>query len=159
MQIDIDTFDIDITRLDEEWLMQPRMAHEVIDKYRASQAQLRRAKALFAKKEASVRLHIRRNPEKYELPVKTTEKMIDEVLQQQKRFQEAQADFFKAQDNVDRLHVNVESMETRKKALEHLVRLHGQDYFATPKITVGAEDKIKERMVRAKVKVKRKRDV
>ena len=152
-------FNIDITRLDDEWLTQPGKAHDAIERYRIAGKKLREGKAEFEKITAGIRLNIRQCPSDYDLPAKITEKMVDEALLIAPKFQKAQAKYFILQDKSDRRKNVVQVMDDRKKALENLVRLHGQDYFSTPRVDSGYQstvDDMKQRAMSGKTKRKKK---
>lgn len=151
MIVDIETLDIDITRLDKEWLEHPKMAHKAIDSFRILNDKLRKGKARLTKVEAEASLRIRRNPEKYGLD-KTTDSVIKAAVQVDKKFVETQARFLDLQNRTEKARVTVDFMDIRRKALEYLVRLHGQDYFASPRVTQYDEDGIKERIVRDRIR-------
>jgi len=141
---------IDPDRLDIEWLGQPLKLYEYSVLLAEAKLDLDNAKNTFDVLEAELELEIRSNPEKYSL-VKETEKEITLVLRNQVPYQNAQRMLAKKKHAVDILWAAVNALDHRKKALESLVSLHGQQYFAAPRAKgAGREvmDKEAKRAVR-----------
>lgn len=151
---------IDDSALDVEWLRQP----ELMMKYSKLEAQAQQAyenaKVSYDITKAEIDRDIRDNPEEYDLP-KTTESAItaavrttDEYKQAKKKLNEAQYQWNMAQGAVRALY-------GKKDALENLVRLHGQQYFAGPSVPrdLSKEWEQKQKTINSnkKVKIKRKR--
>jgi predicted nucleic acid-binding Zn-ribbon protein len=64
---------------------------------------------------------------------KPTEAAIASMVLQSKEYQDANEEFMQAKLEADLLQAAVSAMDQRKSALENLVRLHSQQYFAGPK--------------------------
>lgn len=163
-------FDIDKNRLDDEWLNQPKRYFQwavQLEDARADVDEAKRAfdvaKAEFDEVKAEVELTIRNKPDKFNLP-KVTDKSIAAVLIMQPEYKEAQKELFKTQKAIDIakhragvLQAAVTALDQRKKALEKLVDLHGQKYFATPRASENsreAMEEVEKQSVRAKAKPK-----
>lgn len=124
---------IDNTQLDREWAKQPKLYHE----YATQSAEVRRVldekEAEFKVAKAEVDKRIRTNPTKYGLSEKPTEASIASTILLQKKYLKAQNEVILAQYDVNIIDAMVRSLDHKKSALENMVRLHGQDYFSTPK--------------------------
>jgi len=154
--------DIKINRneLDLEWLRQP----ELIGKYsrELAQAQLEldkldeRISVITAEKE----LEIRTNPEKFGLE-KITEGALKTILQMDKELIGMRNAISEKKFEVNILSGALKALDNKKKALENIVTLHGQQYFASPSSPLdinresikehkkeSAMEKIKERIRR-----------
>lgn len=156
---------IDESALDVEWLDQPRL----FLKYAKHLAECRR-KLDIAKEElelvkAELDKDIRSNPDKYELS-KITESVVQNTIVLQKRYIKAVQNLNDVKYEVDIALAAVRAFEQRKDALENLVKLHGQQYFAGPRvprdITKEWETRQKQKRtdacISAKMKRKRKTD-
>ncbi len=132
-EIEFDFFDIDINRLDEEWVNQPK----IFFKYAAELADARRrveeAKAELDIVKAVADKDIRQEPASFGLPDKITETLISNTVIQHPKYQEALKKYQIKKHKADILQAAVSALDHRKSALERLVSLHGQSYFASPK--------------------------
>jgi hypothetical protein len=130
-------YEIDITidegALDVEWLEQPRL----MLKYARNAAEARKAldeakeKLDFVK--ADLDRKIRTDPEDYGL-MKVTEPTVAAAIFTCDEYKEANKDYIQAKFDADIAQGATFAFNARKDALENLVRLHGQQYFAGPKI-------------------------
>ena len=124
---------IDENALDVEFLEQPAL----MVKYSTKLAEARLEKDL-AKEELDIvksdlDLDIRDNPENYDLK-KVTEGAITSLILTDEKYIKAQKRFNEANYEVNVLFGVVSAIEARKSALENLVKLHGQQYFAGPSV-------------------------
>jgi hypothetical protein len=128
-----DDISIDESALDIEWLRQP----ELMLKYGLEAAKKRKKMDLAKEKLDLVRSQldkeIRENPEARGL-VKTTEAAVQSAILLQPEYQSAGHDYVTAKYEYEIVMVAVKALEAKKAALENLVRLHGQQYFAGPKV-------------------------
>jgi len=133
--VEFDFFDIDINRLDEEWINQPKIFFKYASQLADARRKLEEAKAELDVIRAEIDLDIRSNPTNYfgNKIGKTTESLITSTILQQSKYQEALLSFRKRKHRIDILQAAVNALDHRKSALERLVSLHGQNYFATPK--------------------------
>ncbi len=83
--------------------------------------------------ENQLALAIRKDPEYYHL-VKVTEGAIIATVKSHERYQTAVAQLIDAREEAGLLDVAVVSMEQRKRMIEVLITLHGQQYFAGPAV-------------------------
>lgn len=133
--IDFDFFDIDKTRLDEELMNQPKMFFKYASLLAKAQRKESEARAAREVIKAEIDLKVRKNLKKYKIhEVKLTEAVIFGVVSKQPKFIKAQKKRLKAKYRTDLLQGAVYALNHRKSSLEGLVKLHGQNYFANPKI-------------------------
>jgi len=91
------------------------------------------AKEALDLKKAEIDLDIRDDPEKYQLE-KVTENAINNCILMEEDYQTAQKEYHDANYEVNVLQGVVSAVEHRKSALENMVKLFGQNYFAGPAI-------------------------
>lgn len=124
---------IDESALDVEWLEQPTL----MMKYARHAADCRMNLDLVKERvdfvKAELDKHIRENPKEYKME-KLTESAIQNIIITQKRYMDAEEQLIHARYELDIANAAVRAMDARKDALENLVRLHGQQYFAGPRI-------------------------
>lgn len=124
---------IDEQALDIEWLEQAAL----FLKYARHAANMR--KELDAAKEnldvikAEADNYIRKNPAEFKIE-KVTEAVVTSLILQDETVQKANKRFNDAKYELDMAQAAVSAMNQRKDALENLVKLHGQSYFAGPKV-------------------------
>jgi len=131
--IEFDFFDIDINNLDKEWINQPKIFFKYASELADVRRRLEEAKAELDVVKASLDKAIRENPASFGLPEKITETLISNTIIQQSEYQEALKIYRIRKHKVDILQAAVTALDHRKSALERLVSLHGQNYFAAPK--------------------------
>lgn len=127
-------FDLDMHRLDEEWLRQPRLYHDYAVKLADARATWERAKAAREVVQAELDRDARRSPSLFGLD-KVTEPAVEKAVLLHKRYQKANEEVIIAKHEMDVLQAAVDTLEHKKKALENMVSLHGRDYFAVPRAT------------------------
>lgn len=119
--------------LDIEWLIQPKL----MLKYTQHEAEMKRnleeAKSNLDILHADLDKKIRTEPEKFGLD-KITETAIKNAIQSTTKFKEAQEEIREAEYEVNMAVAAVRSIYGKKEALENLVRLFGQQYFAGPSV-------------------------
>lgn len=127
-----DFFLIDENELDREWIEQPKMyyryAVRLADARRTHDQ--RKTEVDIAYAEAALR--IRNNPGKYDLE-KITDASVKEAIIRDDEYQSALEALNNARHEMDVLDAAVKALDHRKRALENLVELHGQNYFSTPR--------------------------
>lgn len=146
-------FGINKNILDDEWLRQPKLYFNWALQLEDARADFEEVKAEFDVTKAEVDLAIRTNPDNYDLP-KVTDKAILASMIVQPEYKDAQREVFKAKHRVGILQAAVTALDHRKKALEKLVDLHGQKYFASPRASETSREavaKIEKRSARSKV--------
>lgn len=147
-------FDIDKNRLDDEWLNQPKSYFKWAVQLEDARDDLETAKSEFDVVKSEVDLAIRTDPDDYNLP-KVTDKSVAAVMISQPEYKEAQQAMFEAKYRVGIVQAAVISFDHRKKALEKLVDLHGQKYFASPRASEKSKEameKVEKRSIRRRTK-------
>lgn len=151
---------IDPDALDTEWLEQPRL----MIRYSQHLAEMRRdteqAKTKLEVVRAELDKKIRTNPEAFDI-AKITEGAINSTIITHEDYTEAQEEYLTAQYEMNMAQGAVRAVEGKKDALENLVRLYGQQYFAGPKVPRDIshewEQKQQQQSSNKKVKIKRKK--
>ena len=140
-KINADNFellDIDPNNLDKEWLNQPRFffryASELADARRDHESAKAELKVVAAQKSNRFRKKAAIKGEK------TTESQISSLVQSNSDYVLAEQQMIAARHRMDVLDAAVTALEHRKHALENMVRLHGQSYFATPRSSSDNKD-------------------
>lgn len=123
---------IDPNELDVECARQPetffRWAEQSVD----AKGEVDRLKLQLEVLEARLELKIRKDPGRYALGEKTTEGAIKARVKIDDDYLELHKRYHKAKDESALLDKAVMAMEMKKRMLEVLVTLHGQNYFAGP---------------------------
>lgn len=174
-KIEFDFFEIDINRLDEEWINQPKFYYKYSELLTDAKEKVERCKAQLEianddRKAVRAKLHlrIRKNPKKYfgtaDKPSETA--IANRILthpkyaKSQQKVYKVNEDLIKASKEVSTYYSAVFTLDHRKAALERLVSLHGQNYFSTPQAQDGnsqkAVDQIRKKTARSKKKKRSK---
>ena len=124
---------IDETALDVECLEQPGLMFTYGRTAAEARFELDNAKENVDVSEALVDGEVRENPGKFGLS-KITESAIKSVIMAEQRCVEARSVYRAAKLESDLTTRATIAMDARKKMLELLVQLHGQSYFAGPKV-------------------------
>lgn len=146
---------IDETSLDLEWLSQPalmmRYTRHAADMRAEADAEKERLDFVKAELDKEIRL----DPEKFDI-TKITESVILNTIIIQARYVNANAKYIQARYEAEMARGAVAAIDQRKTALENLVKLHGQQYFAGPKIPRDLAWEVRERQKRSDTNVKNK---
>lgn len=151
--------DIDLGRLEEHWLQQPRLYGKKAARLADAKLELSTVKAQLEVTEAEVKLHIRRYPNKHGFKGRVTDSVVKELVLLDKTYRDAQRKVHDAQHVVDVLTGAINTLEHRKRTLENLVTLYGQDYFSKPKVSPSNKFKsdIESKSFQRGTKLKRRR--
>lgn len=148
---------IDETALDVEWLEQPSLMMKYAKHSAQMEQRASKAKDHFEVISAELDKKIRTNPDEYDL-VKTTETEIRNTVQLQGEYQTAKEHLDDAEYEAQLAKYAVQAMYQRRDALENLVRLHGQQYFAGPSVPRNlSQERQKQRKANQQVKSGMKR--
>jgi len=139
-------------RLDIEWVEQP----ELFGIAARLEAEAARNVALMEKKrdrvKAELSLEIRQSPRDFDAPTRSgsvTLDTLESIRDLQPKMIEAENVLIEAKFVYDQARGLRQSFDHRKKALEELVRLHGQDYYSAPRepreMSKDEVDSVKER--------------
>jgi hypothetical protein len=142
-----DDLSIDESALDVEWLEQPQLMF----KYARYCAELEKvadeAKDKLEYVKAEVERDIRESPEKYGI-VKITEAVVAGTILLQEKYKGALVEYNKAKFDAKVSGGAVRSFDQRKTALENLVRLNGQQYFAGPTVPRNLHEEYEAKKVK-----------
>lgn len=127
---------IDPLKLADEWLIQPDMRRLWGEKLADAQLVLDDAKSALAVRQAETDREIRESPADYGID-KLSEARISSAVTADPFVQKAVEKMNKARHAVNVVQAAVDGLEHRKRALTLLCELHGQDYYATPKMPPG----------------------
>lgn len=144
---------IDEQSLDIEWLDQPMLFMKYARHGASMRREVDKMKQALDIARADADSRIRNHPEKYKLE-KITEAAVSNAILKEVGYVEAYQDYLDAKYESDIAQAAVIAFEQRKSALENLVKLHGQSYFAGPKVP---RDLINER--KKKQMVQKEQDV
>lgn len=122
---------IDPDALDTEWLDQSRLFMKYAEEAAKAKREMDKMKENCDVVYAETDSRVRTNPEKYDIE-KITESTVKATITKSKRYQSAIEDFNHSKFDYDIAQAAVRAFDMRKSALENLVRLLGQSYFAAP---------------------------
>lgn len=125
---------IDQDSLDLEWLDQPHLVLVYSKNLAFWKKQVEIAKQEMDLIKAELDKKIREDPFEYEISVKVTESVVLNTIISQPDYKKAYAKYIDAKYEHNIAQAAVDAVEHRKSALENLVRLYGQQYFAGPKV-------------------------
>ena len=153
---------IDPDQLDVEWLNQPALMMKYTRHAADMKAAVEKARQNIDLVKAELDKDIRQNPEDYALE-KVTEGALTAIIQSSKKFIKANDAHRDAKYEADIASGAINAFEHRKRALENLVTLHGQQYFAGPSIPRNLckewEESGHQKAADSKIKLKRKTHV
>lgn len=124
---------IDPERLDQEWVRQASLFGKYCSLLAEANKNLDFLKEELNILDAEIKIDIVKNPEHYELS-KVTEGTIQAVIIQKPEHKRLVNKIAETKYEADILLAAVRSLDHKKSALENLVRLHGQNYFAGPEV-------------------------
>jgi hypothetical protein len=152
---DFEILSIDQNLLDREWLNQPRFffryAKMLADARMAFEQAKANLKVVAAEADQKVRIRAAK------LEEKVTEAIVFATVQRREDYRDAEQAVFTAKHNMDVLDAAVTALEHRKSALENLVRLHGQNYFSTPRADGDNKGMVDDMRMRRTVKDRNKK--
>lgn len=124
-------FEPDKDALDEEWVRQPELYHSYATQLADARMKLEMRKNKLEVVKAELDKEIREDPSEYGI-VKVTEGAIAAIIVVNPRYVKALEKVNDGRHAVDILTAAVNALDHKKKALENLVYLHGQNYFSSP---------------------------
>ena len=149
--VEISSDDLDIECLDQPTLML---------KYGKHKAEMDKELALEKEKldlvKAEIDKKIREVPEDFGITTKITETVITNTILANEDYRKAYKKYLDANYEHNVARSAVDAVSQRKDMLEALIRLHGQQYFAGPKVprdlTAEIQKKEKQKEVNSKIK-------
>lgn len=130
----IDFVRINQNELDREWIGQPQKYMEIAEKTVDARAEADALKLRLEELQSRVDIAIRKNPAKYGLD-KITEGGVLSAIKRHPKFIQVSEKLLDAKKHLGLYEQVLSALDHRKKALENLVFLHGQSYFAKPRET------------------------
>lgn len=124
---------IDSESLDYEWLMQPQVFIKYAELYSDAEIRFDKSKDRLEYIRAELDCSIRNNPVLLQ-GKKLTEAQVNSLILTDVKYKSALEEMHEAKKAFRRLGMAVKAFEQRKSALENLVKLHGQSYFASPRV-------------------------
>lgn len=162
-KIDYDAdMQIDETALDVEWLDQPMLMMRFVRHTAQVNKELDLAKERLDIARAELDKEARTNSSKFNIE-KITEAAVQSAIILSKDYQTEYKLYIDAKYEADMAKGALRALEQRKDALENLVRLNGQQYFAGPKVprNLSEERKLKDdkvnEMIGTSMRTKRKK--
>ena len=124
---------IDPDALDVEWLEQPHLTMKYNVALSEARAEADRAKEQLGVVKAEIDRDIRENPVEYTGEnKKPTESAIEQLVIESGRVREAEAEYIYRKEVVGLLKGIVDAIDSKKTALENLVKLTSMSYCAAP---------------------------
>jgi hypothetical protein len=124
---------IDNSALDVEWLEQAALFMKYARHSAQTMRDLDEAKQALDVVKAELDLDIREHPEEHNVS-KVTEGAIQSAIILSEKYKKSFKVYLESKFENDMASKAINAMNQRKEALENLVRLHSQSYFAGPKI-------------------------
>jgi hypothetical protein len=124
---------IDDSALDVEWLGQAELTFKYCKHVANMERAMDKAKEFLDLAKAEVDKDVREHPEKHKLgDIKITEAVVTSAILQSDKYKDAYSDYLDAKFEFGVARGAEKAFQDRKKALENLVMLFGQNYFAGP---------------------------
>jgi hypothetical protein len=152
-----DDINIDEDGLDVEWINHSRLMMKYCRKAAEAHRDMDLAKERLDLARATLDQAIRSDPKAYGITAeKPTEASINAAILMNVDYQTASTAYIDAKFENNVANDAVRAFDHRKSALENLVRLHGQSYFAGPAIPRNLHDErlLKDKTAQAKVQMK-----
>jgi len=149
---------IDEDALDVEWIEFPMKFFQYANELAGYDSRAKRAGEMVKSVHAELTLKIASSPEKFLKEVKPTVANVEACVQLHPdlisaKEKQSQAEY----DKVQALNA-LQAMNGKKTALENLVKLHGQSYFAGPSVPRDLKSEIEKKNARLNVANKRQRN-
>ena len=137
---------IDPSGLDTELILQPQLMLKYAKHASEMKMEVERAKEKLDIIRADLDKKIRVAPQEFGI-VKLTESVITSTIITQVKFRAGNEEFLEAAYEANMAQGALRALEGKKTALENLVKLHGQQYFAGPSVPrdLSKEWEIKEK--------------
>jgi len=135
---------IDENNLDQGWIKQAHLyqqySEELADAIKIQQETKDDLELL----EAQFSKDIRMFPQKYEIDVKITEKLVERTIWLQEKYIDKKQEVVETNHNVNVLKGILSGFDHKKSALENLTKLFLSHYYAEPHISDSSKEKIEE---------------
>jgi len=150
--------EIDPTALDVEWCKQASLFGEYCETQAIARDKVDRIKEALEVKAAALGLKIRSNPASFGLE-KITEASVQATIILDKDYAFTSESLANARYEYDVMSAAVRALDQKKAALENLVRLQGQNYFAGPSAPRNLSEEWVKDMERRSARDKIKRSI
>lgn len=124
-------FEIDLNELETHWQDHPRLVMQYSTELADARLDLEEDEAELEAVRARADFTVRKDPQKFGQE-KLTEPAIKGIVSKNKAVRDCEARCRKARHKVNMLSGILRTLDHRKRALENLVKLHGQNYFSVP---------------------------
>jgi hypothetical protein len=136
--------EIDKYNLDEEWLSHPNKFYEAALQAAEAKNEMVESGRMLDIVRAELDKEIRGDPSKFNIG-KISEGIISSTIELELKYRKALSKFNKAKYKMNVMQALVDAYDHRKRALQDLVYLHGQNYFSSPVArTSEAKEAMKE---------------
>lgn len=156
MALKEDMVKIDINMLDTECVEHPVMYFQVSEELIEEKERYERIKLKLDIKVSELKLDIIRNPSRYQVE-KTPEYVIDAIINVDEEIIALKTKMLTIKFDIDHLQAGVNSLEHKKRMIESLVTLHGNQYFAAPKVTQAGMEEVSRKHVESNFKPRKPR--
>jgi hypothetical protein len=147
--------EVNLATLEEDWVKQTGLMSEACQIQALLKKELAYVEADLEVAEADAKFRIRKNPTKYGLD-KATDNPVKEAMILHPLYQKANKKVIEAKFAVDMIGGCIATLEHRKRTLEGLVSLYGQQYFAKPTVPQDAVRQFKDKVDSAPYRRKKK---
>lgn len=130
--------EIDEYHLDKEIYDQPKLMRRYSFKVADLKLLVAERKAAVDLVKAEIQLAVRLDPEAFGLK-KVTDSSVEAVILTRDEYKVALKKYNRAKHKLDQYQAIVTALEHRKSSLESAVKLHGQGYFAEPRVPKDSE--------------------
>lgn len=135
--------EIDPDNLDLEWLRQPDLFRRYSEESEFATTKVRRTHENLKTIRSELVLEVTNDPDLAGVS-KATAPVIEAYYRTHKKYVKAKQNWMDAEEEAGLLRVAVFAFNQRKSALENLVKLNGQNYFASPSIPQELGEKLRE---------------
>lgn len=135
--------EIDVDQLDIMAASQGELFFKWAEKATEAKAEVEQAKFRLEICISRISNDVRKNPKDYEVE-KVTNDSVDVAVKSTEEYQEAYTEWLEAKKEADLISNAVSAMEQKKRMIESLITLHGQQYFAGPSVPRSLSDAWKE---------------
>lgn len=134
--------EIDHNALDVEWVNHPKVFMEVSSMLVMEKLKLKKLTMRLDVKEADALKEIQEAPENFGFPKKPTIPEVKAAVAVHEDVKAIRKKLIDQEYEVNMLSACVSSLEHKKRALESLVTLHGQNYFSGPSVARDLEAEV-----------------
>ena len=139
---EVDVLSIDLNRLEVELERQARLFGKWASRLADAKGRVRDAKSELAVTKAELKMEIRSKPDRFRMK-KVTDQSVEDCVILQTDYKHALRVLNEALHYEDVLQAKVDALEQKKRMMEKLVDLHGQQYWSKPR-TGPARDMIRK---------------